>query len=148
MQFHPRANVVKMHSGEPLTDADREGWLYALRDHENAHPPGVNEKSLHLVITCSALKRQYRDILREGSAQSPNLRIRFVYLDAPEEVLRKRARERSGHFFLDNLVHSQFVILEVPGSEEEDVVQVNVDRPLEEAEKEALEKVRGFLSVE
>lgn len=132
-----------MHRGEPLTDADRLGWLAALRDHEDAHPS--DQKSLHLVMTCSALKRQYRDILREGSAQSPNLRIRFVYLDAPEAVLTKRAAERKGHFAGANLVHSQFDSLEIPGEDEEDVLKVNVDRPLEEAEKEALERVKAAL---
>lgn len=132
-----------MHRGEPLTDADRRGWLAALRDHENAHPP--DQKSLHLVMTCSALKRQYRDILREGSARSPNLRIRFVYLDAPEAVLTRRAAERKGHFAGANLVHSQFDSLEVPGQDEGDVYRVNVDRPVEDAEKEALECVQGAL---
>lgn len=133
-----------MHHGEPLTDADRQGWLIALRDHEDAHPP--EQKSLHLVMTCSALKRQYRDILREGSDQSPNLRIRFIYLDAPEAVLTKRAGERKGHFAGANLVHSQFDSLEIPGEDERDVYKVDVDRPLEEAEKDALERVRSALA--
>lgn len=132
-----------MHRGEPLTDADRQGWLAALRDHEDAHPP--DEKSLHLVMTCSALKRQYRDILREGSAQSPNLRIRFVYLDAPEAVLTKRAAERKGHFAGVNLVHSQFESLEMPGEDEEDVCKVHVDQPLEDAKREALSWVKRAL---
>lgn len=131
-----------MHRGEPLNDADRQGWLVALRDHEEYHP--AHEKSLHLIITCSALKRQYRDILREGSAQRENLRVRFVYLDAPEEVLKQRARDRKGHFAGENLVHSQFAVLELPGEDEEDVVKVNVDRPLEEGERDALERVRRY----
>lgn len=132
-----------MHRGEPLTDADRRGWLTALRDHEDAHPP--DEKSLHLVMTCSALKRQYRDILREGSEQSPNLRIRFIYLQAPEAVLTRRAAERKGHFAGANLVHSQFDSLEAPGEDEKDVFKVDVDRPMEEAEREALEHVKRAL---
>lgn len=150
-QFHPQANVEKMHRGEALTDADRQGWLRALRDHEDQHPAGedprhpASDKSRHLVMTCSALKRQYRDILREGSAQSPSLQIRFVYLDAPEGVLVRRARERKGHFAGENLVHSQFVSLEVPGHDERDVTRVDVDRPAEEVEKEALESVRETL---
>ncbi|KAF3763346.1 hypothetical protein M406DRAFT_94350 [Cryphonectria parasitica EP155] len=148
--FHPRANIEKMHRGEPLTDDDRKGWLFALRDHETYHPTGAGEdkKTLHLAITCSALKRQYRDVLRQGSAQSPNLRVRFVYLDAPEEVLMDRARRRKGHFAGENLVHSQFLSLERPGVEEEDVVLVNVDRPLEDGEKEAVERVREILERE
>lgn len=144
-QFHPQANVDKMHRGEPLTDDDRRGWLHALRDHENEHPVAAGEKTRHLVITCSALKRQYRDILREGSEQSPNLRVRFVFLNAPEEVLRKRARERKGHFAGEVLVHSQFLSLEIPGKDERDVVEVGVDRPLEEVEEETVKRVREFL---
>lgn len=144
MQFHPKANVEKMHRGEPLTDADREGWLQALRDHETAHPP--DQRSLHLAMTCSALKRQYRDILREGSAQRDNLRIRFIFLDAPEAVLTERARARKGHFAGADLVHSQFESLELPGDDEGDVVRVSMDRPVEEAGEEALRKVKEMLA--
>ena len=57
--YHPKANVEKMSRGEPLTDADREGWLEALRDHETVQPSDPNALP-HLVITCSALKRHYR----------------------------------------------------------------------------------------
>ncbi|KAK2608067.1 hypothetical protein N8I77_006702 [Diaporthe amygdali] len=142
--FHPKANVEKMHHGEALTDEDRQGWLEALRDHENMHPPG--ETSLHLVMTCSALKRHYRDILRKGSEQAQNLRIRFIFLDAPEEVLTKRAAERKGHFAGSNLVHSQFDSLERPAQDEGDVFTINVDRPLEEIKKDALEHVRHVLA--
>lgn len=143
VKFHPQANVEKMHRGEPLTDADRQGWLLALRDHETAHPPGENTR--HLVITCSALKRQYRDILREGSEQSPNLRIRFIFLVAPEDVLKKRARERKGHFAGEVLVHSQFESLEMPGSDEVDVFSVDVSKGLGEVEQEAWLRVTEIL---
>ncbi|KUI61545.1 hypothetical protein VP1G_08736 [Cytospora mali] len=141
--FHPKANVEKMHRGEALTDADRQGWLEALRDHENMHPTGAN--TLHLVMTCSALKRHYRDILREGSEQARNMRIRFIFLEAPEEVLTRRAAARRGHFAGANLVHSQFEVLERPAVDEDDIFTVNVDRPTEEAEKESLEIVRRVL---
>ncbi|CAN8105339.1 unnamed protein product [Discula destructiva] len=145
--FHAKANVEKMHRGEPLTDDDRRGWLHALRDHENEHPAGgkAGEKTRHLVITCSALKRQYRDILREGSEQSSSLRIRFVFLDAPEGVLRKRAKARKGHFAGEVLVHSQFLTLEIPGEDEADVVRVSVDRELEEVEEATVRRVQEVL---
>ncbi|KAI3395833.1 hypothetical protein diail_846 [Diaporthe ilicicola] len=142
--FHPKANVEKMHHGQALTDEDRQGWLEALRDHENTHPPGAT--SLHLVMTCSALKRHYRDILREGSEQARNLRVRFVFLDAPEDVLTTRAAARKGHFAGSNLVHSQFESLEPPELDENDVFTVNVDRPTEEVERDALEHVRVMLA--
>lgn len=135
-----------MHHGEALTDADRQGWLEALRDHENMHPPG--EKSLHLVMTCSALKRHYRDILRKGSEQAQNLRIRFVFLDASEEVLTERAMARKGHFAGANLVRSQFEVLERPAEDEGDVFTVDVARPMEMAERDALGYVRRVLEAE
>lgn len=143
-QFHPKANVEKMHHGQALTDEDRQGWLEALRDHETMHPPGATSR--HLVMTCSALKRHYRDILREGSEQARNLRVRFVYLDAPEEVLTRRAAERRGHFAGSNLVHSQFESLEPPEVDEKDVHTLNVDRPVEEVEADAVKYVSDILA--
>lgn len=135
-----------MHHGQPLTDEDRQGWLEALRDHEAAQPAGPGAASRHLVMTCSALKRHYRDILREGSEQARNLRVRFVYLDAPEDVLTRRAAARQGHFAGSDLVRSQFESLEPPEVDERDVVTINVDRPVEEVEEDALEHVRDVLA--
>jgi gluconokinase len=131
-----------MSRGEPLTDEDREGWLEALRDHETAQPsdPGVPP---HLVMTCSALKRHYRDVLREGGVHAGNLRIRFVFLDAPEEVLVKRAAERKGHFAGPNLVHSQFAVLETPADDEGDVITVDVvDREVDAVAREVQNRVK------
>lgn len=142
-QYHPKANVEKMRQGEPLTDEDRHDWLEALRDHESVQtPPG---KPPHLVMTCSALKKKYRDVLREGAANAVNLQIRFVFLDAPEEVLVKRATERKGHYAGPNLVHSQFRDLERPGPGEDDVITVDVNRPMEETENDVLAKIKLML---
>ena len=132
-----------MRRGEGLTDEDRADWLEALRDHESIEPePG---KAPHLVMTCSALKRKYRDLLREGQQRAENLQIRFIFLEAPEEVLVKRAAERKGHFAGPNLVHSQFRDLERPAADEEDVITVDVNRPMEETENDVLAKVEGML---
>ncbi|KAK3338741.1 P-loop containing nucleoside triphosphate hydrolase protein [Neurospora tetraspora] len=153
--YHPKANVEKMSRGEPLTDADRAGWLQALAEHETAAPP-TSKSSPHLVITCSALKRHYRDILRLGSEHAGDLRVRFIFLSAPEKVLRERAQKRKGHFAGENLVHSQFNILEMPDPKKEeeeggekDVLVVDVDgRGVEEVEREVLERVRGEMGRE
>lgn len=131
-----------MSRGEALTDQDRADWLAALRDHESVTPePG---KAPHLVITCSALKKSYRDLLREGANQADNLRVRFIFLNAPEEVLVERATNRKGHYAKANLVHSQFEILERPDGEP-DCITVDVNRPMEETEKEVLDKVEAML---
>jgi gluconokinase len=132
-----------MTRGEPLTDADRAGWLEALRDHESV--PSEPGKAPHLVITCSALKREYRDLLRKGSEHAGNLQIRFIFLDAPEEVLVKRAAERKGHFAGPKLVHSQFEILERP-DDEDDAIIIDVSRPMEVTERDVLDRVEEMLS--
>lgn len=98
--FHPAANVAKMHDGIPLTDQDRMPWLIALRDWINAAPGSV-------ILTCSALKRSYRDVLRTADA-----RVEFIHLDGDHEVIRKRITARKGHFMPASLLDSQFATLE------------------------------------
>ncbi|GAB1318402.1 Gluconokinase [Madurella fahalii] len=142
--YHPQLNLDKMSQGRPLTDADRHAWLLALRDHETAQPQ-ASQQSRHLVITCSALKRQYRDVLRRGAQDAGNLRIRFVFLDVDEPVLRERAAQRKGHFAGKELVASQMEALERPGEEDEGdviVVRVDADRPVDETERAVEVRVR------
>jgi gluconokinase len=103
--FHPPANVAKMQRGEPLTDADRAGWLATLGQQLGQSPGGA-------VLTCSALKRRYRNGLRVAW---PGLR--FIYLQiSPEESLRRVAM-RSAHFYPSSLVASQFEALQSPEKE-------------------------------
>ncbi|KAK4188878.1 putative gluconokinase [Podospora australis] len=147
--YHPKASVEKMSRGEPLNDEDRAGWLQALKEHEIAQPQKKQTngddpegKSRHLVTTCSALKKHYRDLLRQGGEEAKDLRVRFVFLDASEETLTKRAAERKGHFAGANLVHSQFEALERPDENEKDVVVVNVEGSLEDSERQAEMKLK------
>ena len=100
--FHPPANVAKMRSGVPLTDADREPWLEALR----ALLLGL--VSRNAVLACSALRRDFRARLIDG------LDIRVVYLEADPELIAERVRARRGHFMPSSLVSSQFDALEEP----------------------------------
>lgn len=132
-----------MSRGEPLTDEDRWGWLKALKEHAEVHPEKAGTK--HLVITCSALKRQYRDLLRQGSGQAGDVQVHFLHLDAPEEVLRERAQARKGHFAGAALVHTQFEALEQPAADERDVVAVCVDQSVEGVQHEALAKVQRLI---
>jgi carbohydrate kinase (thermoresistant glucokinase family) len=117
--LHPPANVAKMAAGEPLTDEDRWPWLDAvgawIRAHTESGTPGV--------ITCSALRRRYRDRLRGDG-------VVFVHLTGTREEIAARMAARTGHFMPPALLDSQFAALEEPGPDE-NVLSVKVDRPAE-----------------
>ncbi|KAF4461519.1 thermoresistant gluconokinase [Fusarium albosuccineum] len=136
--FHPPANIEKMGNGIPLTDADRWDWLTALRE-ESIHR--LNAGSSGVVLTCSALKRKYRDVIRVAGYYDHRILIHFVFLDAPEEVLLARVQQRQNHYMGANMVHSQFDILERPSGDEKDVITIDVSRTLEEVQQDALASV-------
>ncbi len=127
-----------MSAGIPLTDADRWDWLTALRE---ASIQALDNGSEGVVLTCSALKRKYRDVIRVAPYFSPNLYLHFIYLDAPEEVLLQRVTARQNHYMGANMVHSQFDILERPKADEVDVLTVDVTRPVEAVMADALGRV-------
>ncbi|MBP8215111.1 MAG: gluconokinase [Propionivibrio sp.] len=104
--YHSPTSREKMSQGIPLTDADREGWLETLGELLRQSPNGA-------VLTCSALKKAYRDRLR---AAAPGLG--FIYLEIrPDEALRRVTARAGDHFFPVKLVDSQFATLESPVSE-------------------------------
>jgi len=118
--FHSPASRAKMSQGIALTDADRGGWLGVLGEQLRAHPQG-------LVLTCSALKRAYRERLRQAS---PGLR--FVFLDIGRDQAQARVAARGAqHFFSSSLVDSQFATLENPTGEA-GVLRVDALKPLEQ----------------
>ncbi|OAQ59271.1 glucokinase [Pochonia chlamydosporia 170] len=143
--LHPKANVGKMHKGEPLNDSDRQGWLEAISEQASGYEKEHNTKR-HLIITCSALKRSYRELLRESCDRAGYSIVHFIHLDAPESELRHRAETRHGHFAKSNLVHSQFQTLERPGIEETDVTMISVVPPLEEVQNVALDSFSKILA--
>ena len=106
--FHPPRNVQKMQAGTPLTDADRQGWLEQL----GVELAGAVATGRTAVLTCSALKRRYRDVLRTAV---PNLG--FVFLDLSPAAATERVKQRSHHFMPATLVESQFRDLEPPAGE-------------------------------
>ncbi|BBX52486.1 gluconokinase [Mycolicibacterium poriferae] len=116
--FHPPANVAKMSSGEPLDDDDRYPWLEAIGEWLAAHPGGG-------VMSCSALKRKYRDQLREHCGE-----IEFVHLYGSTEVIGKRQASRPGHFMPPSLLASQFKTLE-PLEPDERGVTIDVDQNID-----------------
>ncbi|KAH8663125.1 glucokinase [Tricladium varicosporioides] len=138
-EFHPESNVEKMSRGTPLTDADRWDWLTALRQEALRQ---LSAGSQGVVVTCSALKRKYRDVIRVAPYYSHDVLVHFVYLHAREEVLIARVGARKGHFMGAQMVHSQCSILEAPGPDETDVISVDVSGSLEQVEEDALAKIR------
>ncbi|GAB3478697.1 gluconokinase [Polaromonas eurypsychrophila] len=104
--LHPESNVARMAAGVALSDEDREGWLQALAERLRQ----AQAAARGLVLSCSALKRSYRDILRSGA---PGLH--FVYLHGEYELLAVRMAARTGHYMPLSLLASQLATLEVPG---------------------------------
>ncbi|HWF70952.1 MAG TPA: gluconokinase [Mycobacterium sp.] len=124
--FHPQANLAKMAAGTPLTDDDRYSWLEAvgqwLADHEDGG-----------VMSCSALKRAYRDRLR---SHCPS--IEFLHLTGSPELIGRRQAGRPGHFMPSALVKSQFDILEPLGPDESGIA-VDVRQSVESIVETSLE---------
>ncbi|KAI1382180.1 carbohydrate kinase [Hypoxylon crocopeplum] len=137
-EFHPKANIDKMANGIPLTDADRWDWLTALREESLRQLASGAEG---VVLTCSALKRKYRDVIRVAPYYSHDVVLHFIYLHAPENVLLERVGMRQGHYMGANMVHSQFSILEPPTAEEMDVISLDVSGPMDGIMREALDQV-------
>jgi len=113
-EFHSPDSRAKMNQGIALTDADRAGWLARLADALAAQPGGA-------VLSCSALKRAYRERLRQGQPD-----LRFAFLD----ISRDEA-QRPAHFFSASLVDNQFATLEPPLAEA-GVLHLDASRPLDE----------------
>ncbi len=105
--LHPTRNVALMAAGTPLTDDDRQGWLQAVA--------GVLARAAGrgVVVSCSALKRSYRDLLRSAAAD-----LAFVHLSGSPALLAQRLHQRSGHYMPPALLPSQLAILEPPGGDE------------------------------
>jgi gluconokinase/shikimate kinase len=128
--LHPPENVAKMAAGHPLTDADRWPWLDRvaswIRERTDVGRPGI--------ISCSALKRSYRDVLRGDL-------VRFVYLRGSRDVIAGRLANRHGHYMPSSLLDSQFAALEPPAPDENAVV-VDVGAPPSEQADELIATLR------
>jgi gluconokinase len=126
--FHPPQNVAKMAAGHPLDDQDRAPWLERLR--------GLIHKQLtqenNAVLACSALKRAYRDRLRQG-----NPGLRFIYLQGDFGLIWERMQARSGHYMQASMLRSQFADLEPPKPEEAQAV--SIDQPVSNIIEEILQ---------
>lgn len=120
-EFHSPANLAKLQAGTPLTDEDRAPWLASL----HAQIVEWDSRGANALLTCSALKQQYRNIL---AGDLPPGHVRFVVLEAPKGVIQERLERRKGHFMNPKLLDSQLATLEDP----KDALHVEVDRSPEE----------------
>jgi gluconokinase len=122
--LHPPVNVAKMQAGQPLTDDDRWPWLESIagwiRAHTAAGAPGV--------VTCSALKKRYRDVLRGEN-------VVFVFLEGSRDRISDRLASRHGHFMPPALLASQFDALEAPTEDENFITLCVSATPAEEAQE-------------
>lgn len=118
--FHPAANITKMTAGTPLTDQDRWPWLESMRDWMTAQA----QAGRSTVVTCSALKRSYRDILTQAEG-----RVRFVHLLGDTDLILDRMKTRSGHFMPESLLPSQISTLEPLEPDEQGVRIENTGTP-------------------
>jgi len=110
--FHPPANVAKMSAGQPLNDDDRSDWLRALKTEISR----AREQGVGLVMSCSALKRSYRDLLREADPA-----LRFVHLHGPRALIAERLAARRDHYMPPLLLDSQLAALEPLGQDEQGI---------------------------
>lgn len=117
--LHPPENIAKMSRGEPLSDEDRWPWLTVV-GKALAKPDGI------LILGCSALKRRYRDHIRD-EAGAP---VTFVHLSGTKALIATRMSSRAGHFMPTSLIDSQFAALEPPAPDE-NAITVDIDNTLE-----------------
>ena len=113
--LHSKENIDKMSQGVPLTDSDRAPWLSSI----HARIVTASERGQALVVGCSALKQEYRNVLAEG------VPITWVYLRGSLELIRARLKQRQGHFMKADMLESQFAALEEPT----DAIVVDLSAP-------------------
>ena len=127
--LHPRSNIDKMSAGIPLTDEDRWPWLAAVGERLGSHQGEI-------FIGCSALKRSYRNLIREKAAEP----VLFIHLTGAKEVIAERMKHRPGHFMPTSLLDNQFATLEPPG-EDEASIDADIGQPLEDVVRGILNKI-------
>lgn len=126
-----------MGNGMALTDSDRWDWLITLRNAATKHL----QRSEAVIVTCSSLRRKYRDVFRVVPYNSPGIEVRFIYLKLDEEQLQARVSARVGHYMKESMVRSQIECLEKPAQDEFDVLEVDVQQDQAAVCKDALARV-------
>ncbi len=132
-----------MAAGIPLTDADRWDWLILLRQQSTA---ALSTGASGVVLTCSALKLKYRDVIRIAAYKDHDIAVHFIYLQADEQTLLARVKARKGHYMKDSMVRSQFTSLEEPTPDEGDVLCIDVSGSMADVRRSAVDVVRNVLA--
>jgi ribose 5-phosphate isomerase A len=136
--LHPESNVAKMHAGIALTDVDRQPWLEAIA----AWIDGQRARGVPGIITCSALKRSYRDIIIDGRPE-----VRLIYLRGTRALIARRLAGRHGHFMPADLLLTQIDTLEEPGPEEDPLI-VDVGPPAPQLAREIIRLLGASQAIE
>ena len=139
--LHTEASVAKMSAAIPLTDEDRWLWLETIK--ATALVQLTKEMGSDIIVTCSALKRVYREELRKSRV----LKTVFVMLQGSQDVLKNRVKEREDHFMGTEMVQSQLESLEAPGVEETDLIPIDVTVAKEEVVAEVLDLLQDLIEV-
>jgi gluconokinase len=135
-----------MANGIALTDEDRWDWLVQLREEA---VEALDHGAHGVVLTCSALKKKYRDVIRIARYNDHDVMVHFIYLRASEELLLQRVRTRTGHFMKSSMVKSQFQCLEEPQkAKEKDVISIDVSDTQSAVKKMAVEAMTGVLAAD
>lgn len=138
-----------MSQGIPLSDEDRWDWLISLRRAatDALSPSEANhyQPPSGVVVSCSALKQKYRDVMRVAAYGTPLVQIHFVYLKLDERVLLQRVNQREAHYMKSGMVHSQLQALEEPQGEW-DALTVSVQGPKEEVQRKVSDLVKAKLA--
>lgn len=129
--LHPAANKEKMRAGLALNDVDRLPWFEVIKQSI------LDTRNKPVVMACSALKRNYRDLLRQGFEHAT-----FVYLEGDFDLIMSRIQQRDHEYMPTDLLRSQFDALEVPITAEK-VIKVNIDKSVVEVVAEICEQIRG-----
>ncbi|NBU88653.1 MAG: gluconokinase [Betaproteobacteria bacterium] len=130
--LHLPESIARMRAGQPLEDADRWPWLERIGKR-------LADSRVGLVVACSALRRSYRDRIRQHAAG-----VRFLFLDGPFDMVAQRLAQRTGHYMPPSLLDSQFRTLERPDAQETDVFTLEIDRPVSELVDAAIEALPSF----
>ncbi|RYC52889.1 gluconokinase [Flagellimonas olearia] len=126
--FHPEENINKMASGKPLNDDDRKGWLLKLNQL------ALQQHNVGAVITCSALKKAYRSLLRAGMGSD----MQFIYLNGSFDLVKSRLENRKDHFMPIALLKTQFEALEPPSK----AIAVSIAQQPDQIVQEVLKQLK------